>query len=325
MCDPVVGRMLSTDNNINGAYSTIGYDRYSYALNNPLKYTDPDGEFVQYVIGGIMGAISGFQVGQSKGAKGLKMFGYILGGAAIGALSGGIGNTISTSGVVGAKTLSIIGASMANSLGMKMLSVGATDFSISYGFGAFNFDKGKNSILWGAGNSKMQNWGYAFANLSDAFALAKGVYAGKAKDVMLVTNNDPPISHVAITTPEGKTLISYGPSRYDVSNKQFLLGGTSGTNRSPNYYVDTKKWNIVKMRVRNIRIDKMQKFAFNNLVNSDYSILRFGGYSCVSAASRGLWHAGFFHIPFVNTPITLETQIFISNNIFLSSLITNKN
>ena len=38
MYDPVVGRMLSTDNII-GAYLTQGYDRYSYALNNPLKYT----------------------------------------------------------------------------------------------------------------------------------------------------------------------------------------------------------------------------------------------------------------------------------------------
>ncbi len=46
MYDPVVGRMLSTDNNVNGAYSALGYDRYAYALNNPLKYTDPSGEFI---------------------------------------------------------------------------------------------------------------------------------------------------------------------------------------------------------------------------------------------------------------------------------------
>ena len=55
MYDPVVGRMLSTDNNINGTYSILGYDRYSYALNNPLKYTDPSGENPLMLVGAIIG------------------------------------------------------------------------------------------------------------------------------------------------------------------------------------------------------------------------------------------------------------------------------
>ncbi|MCE6993048.1 polymorphic toxin type 23 domain-containing protein [Dyadobacter sp. CY323] len=44
MYDPVVGRVLSVDNYVQDAYSTQGYNRYSYANNNPLKYTDPSGE-----------------------------------------------------------------------------------------------------------------------------------------------------------------------------------------------------------------------------------------------------------------------------------------
>jgi len=44
--DPYIGRMLSPDNFVQDAFSTQAYNRYSYVLNNPLKYTDPSGEFV---------------------------------------------------------------------------------------------------------------------------------------------------------------------------------------------------------------------------------------------------------------------------------------
>ena len=43
--DPVLGRMLSPDSEIHDEMGTNGYNRFSYAHNNPLKFTDPDGEF----------------------------------------------------------------------------------------------------------------------------------------------------------------------------------------------------------------------------------------------------------------------------------------
>jgi len=39
--DPIIGRMLSPDINITHPWSTEGYNRYSYGLNNPLIYIDP--------------------------------------------------------------------------------------------------------------------------------------------------------------------------------------------------------------------------------------------------------------------------------------------
>jgi len=41
--DPQIGRFLSSDPKIQHPYKTQGYNRYSYVLNNPFKYTDPSG------------------------------------------------------------------------------------------------------------------------------------------------------------------------------------------------------------------------------------------------------------------------------------------
>src|SRR5262249_45340184 len=42
--DPKLGMMLSPDNEVQAADYSPSYNRYSYCLNNPLKYTDPSGE-----------------------------------------------------------------------------------------------------------------------------------------------------------------------------------------------------------------------------------------------------------------------------------------
>ena len=46
--DPLVGRFLSVDPYVQNPGSTQSYNRYSYCLNNPLKYTDPSGEKLKW-------------------------------------------------------------------------------------------------------------------------------------------------------------------------------------------------------------------------------------------------------------------------------------
>jgi hypothetical protein len=48
--DPLVGRFLNADNFIQDPTSTQIYNRYSYCLNNPLKYNDPSGELPVWML-----------------------------------------------------------------------------------------------------------------------------------------------------------------------------------------------------------------------------------------------------------------------------------
>ena len=53
--DPVIGRFLSPDSYVQAPEFTQSFNRYAYCLNNPLKYTDPDGELWNIVIGAVIG------------------------------------------------------------------------------------------------------------------------------------------------------------------------------------------------------------------------------------------------------------------------------
>ena len=57
--DPVLGRFFSPDPQVQSPFSTQGYNRYSYCGNNPVMFTDPDGEFF-IVDSWILGFIHGF-------------------------------------------------------------------------------------------------------------------------------------------------------------------------------------------------------------------------------------------------------------------------
>ena len=96
--DPLLGRMLSPDPYVQEPGMTQSYNRYSYCLNNPLKYTDTNGEFWHLIIGAVIGGIVNWGThGAEFSWKGLAHFGI---GAVSGALSAGIGSGIS--GVMGA-------------------------------------------------------------------------------------------------------------------------------------------------------------------------------------------------------------------------------
>ncbi|WP_198666927.1 FG-GAP-like repeat-containing protein [Taibaiella helva] len=108
--DPLLGRMLGPDPFIMGQDNTQGYNRYTYALNNPLRYTDPSGHFVAVVpllvavaYGALLGAVSSaaaysIMAGRSwtwGGFGKAALFGGIAGGlsAGIGSFAAGVSSS----------------------------------------------------------------------------------------------------------------------------------------------------------------------------------------------------------------------------------------
>ncbi|HEV8084483.1 MAG TPA: SpvB/TcaC N-terminal domain-containing protein [Chitinophagaceae bacterium] len=102
MYDPIEGRMLSPDNYISDPFNTQGYNRYTYAMNNPLVYTDPDGNNPLILVGIIVGAfLSGIHADmQGKSFLGGFAKGWIVGAAGAN-LAGALAGAFSSWGLVG--------------------------------------------------------------------------------------------------------------------------------------------------------------------------------------------------------------------------------
>ena len=149
--DAPLGRFLSPDPYVQAPDFSQSFNRYSYAWNNPLVYTDPDGEFVHLVIGAIIGGtLNWLANGAEFSWKGLGYFGV---GAAAGALGAGVGAGISSVIAGGSFGAGFVGSSAALTASSSFISGAA----ISGGAGfASGFTTGFGNGLLGG-----QNFGQA--------------------------------------------------------------------------------------------------------------------------------------------------------------------
>lgn len=107
--DPQIGRFLSTDNFVQEPYDSQNFNRYSYCMNNPLKYTDPSGEFIHLLIGAAVGGYINWMINRCQwNASGLASF-------ATGALA-----SVSTTNAIGG----VFGHQL-GSVGTEMLRAGS--------------------------------------------------------------------------------------------------------------------------------------------------------------------------------------------------------
>jgi RHS repeat-associated protein len=319
--DPKLHRFLQADNNVQDPFNTQNYNRYGYVLNNPLKYTDPSGEFIwlPVIIGAIIGAYSGGTLannGEFNPTKwdysSGKTWGYMIGGAIVGGISGGVANSIATSGVAGANTLAIMAGSAINSVGTFAYTGGQTDLSVFFGIGSFNFSTGEFGYLGKSGNSFMENLGYglgAVANVSDALA---GMKPGQ---VQLNTEHSDAIGHSALTkvgeTDGFNSLVSVGP---DVTGKG-IFDPLNFQNKAANWhnYVDVNgTWKKV---VEGVNLKSLANYS-KGLANGAKYNLYFS--SCVNHTARALTLAG---VPVLGIhPFILNAEIYLRNIGFRPSL-----
>ena len=112
---PYAGRFLAPDNYVQAPDNTQNFNRYSYCLNNPLKYADPSGNYafiddlIAAVVGGTVNLCSNLIAGEVKDFwHGLSLFGVgaaageasLYGSPLAGAAVMGIGNSVINQGFV---------------------------------------------------------------------------------------------------------------------------------------------------------------------------------------------------------------------------------
>gem|GEM_PF-2989017 len=131
--DPKLHRFLMPDNYVQDPYNTQNFNRYGYVLNNPLKYTDPSGEFFFAILGAIAyGALIGAATAAAVYTVSSLITGNwswsglgtsILYGAIGGGISGGLSIAASLSGNVAVS--SFLNSATGNFLSELASQVGA--------------------------------------------------------------------------------------------------------------------------------------------------------------------------------------------------------
>jgi RHS repeat-associated protein len=323
--DPLVGRMLSVDNFVHEDMAGLqGYNRYAYALNNPLKYADPSGQnpLVASIVGAVLGAYQGYQIANAKGydAGDWQFYALIHGFSVLGSLSAAAGAAITQSGGFFANTLGIIASSGISSAGNVALSGGRAQFIVSFGAGSFNFSTGELGYLGKSGNSKLENIGYGFgalANLQDLVAWNQGTD-------LEVRSRKKLAGHSEANGDSGKIKISVGPNRSSTD----LKPGKSGLKWESQYlrhsplaenvsYIQDYQPHF-SSNLHNINRRLLAQMTSN--LDGGHNLLGFGtfrygvGRGCVNYTARALLYAG---VPTISAfvplaiPVSLNLQLTI--------------
>ena len=229
--DPVLGRFFSPDPFVQMPDFTQSYNRYSYCMNNPVMYSDPDGEvFVidDIIAAAVLGAIfNGFS---QIVAGNVNNVGDFFLAAGIGALSGAAGLTVG-SGI----NATIAGGGFASGF-VGSATITATGFWAGAGTGAASgFASG---IISGTGNSLLAGKSFG-KSLQDG--LKEGVIGLGSGSVIggLCGGIDAAINHREFFTGNAK--------QYDIfpANYASIDGGTEMFLNADDYTVVNNSDHVV--------------------------------------------------------------------------------
>ena len=158
--DPVLGRFFSPDNYVQMPDNSQNFNRYSYCLNNPLKYTDPSGDvfvlddFIEITAMGAMMGVMNAAMSDKPIWKGALL------GAASAAATYGIGSIFNGVGT----------------FGHELLRAGAHGLSSGV-FNALNGDNFWNGLISGADSSGIGSYAQS-VNLNSGLMVASTTVMG---------------------------------------------------------------------------------------------------------------------------------------------------
>ncbi|MBA1446330.1 MAG: hypothetical protein M3H12_07710 [Chromatiales bacterium] len=111
--DPEIGRFLSADSYIQEPGLSQNFNRYIYVMNNPLKYNDPSGHFINFIIGAIIMIVSQFIDNPY-----IRMIGMVVGMAMMGGAFFGEGLFTAAAGGSGASGSFVVATGNATANGI---------------------------------------------------------------------------------------------------------------------------------------------------------------------------------------------------------------
>ena len=329
--DPVLCQFLSPDPYIQDPTNWQNYNRYGYCMQNPMLYTDPSGEFVwaAVIIGAVVGAYMGGTLandGQMNPTKwnysAGQTWGYMAGGAVVGAISGAAGGCVASSEVPFAGTMGLVFGSFINSVGTTLYTEGKhSNVSVSFGACSYDFLNNEFGYLGKSGNSAMENVGYGFGALANLSDVLMGTNPQKFGEVDLVTEHTGGDGHSAIVVKGTKTggskdfadpngIISVGPD-YEAPGAKSTWHFTKGKNSWQTY---SNKSKGIWRETLKVNVDKVNNYAsrINSSVENGtfYYSVEFS--SCVTHTSAALNHSGVLNIGI--HPYLLHGQMYLWGN-----------
>ena len=177
---------------IGGVFNTTNLHVYNYSINNPVKYSDPDGQVPFMVVTGIIGAVAGagISIASDMAAGNDINWGRAGGAAAAGAL---VGLTLGAAAATAATATAVSAGSAAASFstvtgyGSAAVATGASTATVASTVNKF----GSNDLVLGLNNNgALQSWVRQFGGKTfGMFNSTKGSFDGQIRDTMRQATN----------------------------------------------------------------------------------------------------------------------------------------
>jgi len=272
-----------------------------------MLYTDPTGEFfwMPVIIGAVVGAYIGGSIandGQMNPTKwdfsAGRTWGFMIGGAIAGGVSGALGASIAASGMPFANTCSIMASSFTNSTLTCLYTGGQTPVSINFGFGSYDFTNNSFGFLGKKGNSALENVGYAFGTMANVCDALAGLHPGEVdlqtENTSSATQGKDLIGHSQLVDKEGNSLVDFGPGKGGDFYK-FNQGRNNWTEYATDGRVTQVKdlnGNLFNKGISIKGVNLSRVTSISNKLNQEPGFYNFMLRSCSSVAARTLTASG---------------------------------